>query len=67
MRAARGVSFRVQPEETLVLVGESGSGKTMTYRAIVRLVHPPGRMAGAGSSSAACPSTIPDAFGDVKG
>src|SRR5262249_60210101 len=30
--------------ETFALVGESGSGKTMTCRAIVRLVHPPGRI-----------------------
>jgi ABC-type dipeptide/oligopeptide/nickel transport system ATPase component len=46
VHAVRGVSFRVAPGETFALVGESGSGKTMTCRAIVRLVHPPGRITG---------------------
>jgi oligopeptide/dipeptide ABC transporter ATP-binding protein len=46
VHAVRGVSFRVRSGETFALVGESGSGKTMTCRAIVRLVHPPGRIAG---------------------
>jgi peptide/nickel transport system ATP-binding protein len=44
VHAVRGVSFHVRPGETFALVGESGSGKTMTCRAIVRLIHPPGRI-----------------------
>ncbi len=46
VHAVRGVSFRVAPGETFALVGESGSGKTMTCRAVVGLVHPPGRVTG---------------------
>src|SRR5512145_1236178 len=44
VHAVRGGSFGVEAGETFALVGESGSGKTMTCRAIVRLVHPPGRI-----------------------
>jgi oligopeptide/dipeptide ABC transporter ATP-binding protein len=46
VQAVRGVSFSVARGETFALVGESGSGKTMTCRAILRLVHPPGRIVG---------------------
>ncbi len=47
VRAVNGVSFAVQPGETLGLVGESGCGKTMTAQAILRLIpSPPGRIAG---------------------
>lgn len=46
VQAVRGASFTVQRGETLALVGESGSGKTMTCRAILRLIHPPGRITG---------------------
>jgi peptide/nickel transport system ATP-binding protein len=39
--AVRGVSFQVGREK-LGIVGESGSGKSVTGRAILRLVQPPG-------------------------
>ena len=43
VEAVRGVSFSLD-RERLAIVGESGSGKTMTGRAILRLVRPPGRV-----------------------
>ncbi|MEX5727339.1 peptide/nickel transport system ATP-binding protein [Rhodovulum iodosum] len=41
--AVRGVSFRLG-RERLGIVGESGSGKSMTGRAILRLIRPPGQV-----------------------
>jgi peptide/nickel transport system ATP-binding protein len=43
VEAVRGVSFRLD-RERLGIVGESGSGKTMTGRAVLRLIRPPGRI-----------------------
>ena len=43
VHAVRGVSFSLG-RERLGIVGESGSGKTMTGRAILRLIRPPGRV-----------------------
>ena len=40
------VSFELNSGETLCLVGESGSGKSLTALSIMRLVQPPGRIAG---------------------
>ncbi len=41
--AVRGISFSLG-KERLGIVGESGSGKSMTGRAILRLIRPPGIM-----------------------
>ena len=43
VEAVRGVSFAMGREK-LGIVGESGSGKSVTGRAILRLVPPPGRV-----------------------
>jgi oligopeptide/dipeptide ABC transporter ATP-binding protein len=46
LRAVDDVSFCVQKGRTLGLVGESGCGKSVTAMSIVRLIAPPGRIAG---------------------
>lgn len=43
VEAVRGISFQVGREK-VGIVGESGSGKTMTGRAVLRLVRPPGEV-----------------------
>ncbi|MHA6248608.1 ABC transporter ATP-binding protein [Pontibacter sp. CAU 1760] len=40
VKAVDGVSFDVQPGETIGLVGESGCGKTTLGRALLRLIEP---------------------------
>ncbi len=45
VRAVDGVSFTVDPGETLAVVGESGCGKSVTSLSILRLIaSPPGRV-----------------------
>ncbi len=38
VKAVRGVSFYLEPGETLAFVGESGCGKTVTAKAVMRLL-----------------------------
>jgi peptide/nickel transport system ATP-binding protein len=44
VRAVDGVSFDVFPGQVVGIVGESGCGKSVTMRAILRLIDPPGRV-----------------------
>ena len=46
VRVVDGVSLRVARGETLAIVGESGCGKSQTCLSILRLIAPPGRIAG---------------------
>jgi peptide/nickel transport system ATP-binding protein len=46
-RAVDGVSFSLEPGQTLAVVGESGCGKSVTAMSILRLIpEPPGKIAG---------------------
>jgi oligopeptide/dipeptide ABC transporter ATP-binding protein len=44
IRAVDGVSFKIPRGKTLGMVGESGCGKSVTARAILNMVRPPGRI-----------------------
>ena len=46
VKAVDGVSFALREGERFGLVGESGSGKSTTALAIMRMIHPPGRIEG---------------------
>src|SRR5215831_12098438 len=46
VRAVDGVTFNVLPGQVVGIVGESGCGKSVTMRAILQLVEPPGRIVG---------------------
>jgi oligopeptide/dipeptide ABC transporter ATP-binding protein len=46
VRAVDGVSFDVFPGQVVGIVGESGCGKSVTMRAILQLIDPPGRITG---------------------
>jgi ABC-type dipeptide/oligopeptide/nickel transport system ATPase component len=45
VRAVDGVDFTIGREKTLGVVGESGCGKSVTARAIMGLIEPPGQIA----------------------
>ena len=44
--AVDDVSFHIDEGEVLGVVGESGAGKSITGVSIIRLIEPPGRIAG---------------------
>jgi peptide/nickel transport system ATP-binding protein len=46
VRAVDGVSFDVEPGRVVGIVGESGCGKSVTMKAILQIVEPPGRIVG---------------------
>src|SRR5690348_14481298 len=46
VRAVDDVSLSIAKGRTLGLVGESGCGKSVTAMSVIRLVSPPGRIAG---------------------
>ncbi|MFN8790738.1 MAG: ABC transporter ATP-binding protein [Bdellovibrionales bacterium] len=45
-RAIRGLSYTINPGETLGIVGESGCGKSVTSLAVMRLIEKPGQITG---------------------
>ncbi len=44
VRAVDGVTFDIHSGETLCMVGESGCGKSVTARALLQIVHRPGKI-----------------------
>ena len=70
LRAVDGVSFDVQPNETLGLVGESGCGKTVLGLSILRLIPmPPGRIVSGSIELRGC-DLVPlesSQIGDIRG
>jgi oligopeptide/dipeptide ABC transporter ATP-binding protein len=46
VKAVDGVSYAISRGKTMCVVGESGSGKSVAARAILRIVHRPGKIVG---------------------
>ena len=46
VKAVDGVSFDVHAGQVFGIVGESGCGKSVTMKAVLRVVEPPGRIVG---------------------
>ncbi len=46
VRAVDGVSFDVFPGQVVGIVGESGCGKSVTTKAVLQIIEPPGRIVG---------------------
>ncbi len=44
VRAVDGLSFDVEPGQIVGIVGESGCGKSVTMKAVLQLIEPPGRI-----------------------
>jgi peptide/nickel transport system ATP-binding protein len=44
VKAVDGISMDVNPGQVFGIVGESGCGKTVTMKALLRIVEPPGRL-----------------------
>jgi oligopeptide/dipeptide ABC transporter ATP-binding protein len=44
VKAVDGVSFDVHPGQVVGIVGESGCGKSVTMKAVLQIVEPPGRI-----------------------
>src|SRR5580704_4103455 len=58
--AVDGISFQINPSETLGLVGESGSGKSATSLAILRLLPPTAHITGSITFDAQPLLTLPE-------
>src|SRR5512141_2037767 len=46
VKAVDGVTFDIYAGQVFGIVGESGCGKSVTMKAILRIVEPPGKIAG---------------------
>jgi peptide/nickel transport system ATP-binding protein len=60
VRAVDGVSFDVAVGQVVGIVGESGCGKSVTMRAVLQIVEPPGRIVGGEMLFGADPAELVD-------